>query len=372
MTHSPKRHVDAARVAAHWNVTRALKTTADGAQMWFQLPAVQARANRLVSGREDYDWVTWACDTAFGPGVTVDRGLTLACGEGSRARELVQSGIVRHLDAYDIAPVAIERARQAALDEGIGDAVKFMVADANTLKLPPCSYDLVLIETGLHHFENLEGVYAQLHGALRPGGFLIINDYVGPPFFQFRRRQVEVMNAALRLLPLDLRALSEIRDDQIAEMPGPERGGVTSAPSPSPGRSRRQQLVEMPLKILDRIRDGSLPAILRRIARERLSGSYRWEITPPSRSGVIALDPSEAVRSDEILSLLATWFDIVEQRGYGGGLLHWLLDGIAGNFRGERGSEALSLLFDIEDRLTALGELQHDFVVVVARPKRLE
>jgi hypothetical protein len=84
-----------------------------------------------------------------------------------------------------------------------------------------------------------------------------------------------------------------------------------------------------------------------------------------------AVDPSEAIRSTEILRLLPLFFDIIEIRGYGGSILNLLLDDIAGNFveNDERSIEYLRSFFELEDRLIASGDLSHDFAVIVARPK---
>jgi len=45
-----------------------------------------------------------------------------------------------------------------------------------------------------------------------------------------------------------------------------------------------------------------------------------------------AADPSEAVCSADIVKLLPDYFDVFEINGYGGSLLHLLLEGITGNF----------------------------------------
>jgi hypothetical protein len=80
-------------------------------------------------------------------------------------------------------------------------------------------------------------------------------------------------------------------------------------------------------------------------------------------------DPSEAIRSAEIVPLLSRHFDVVEKNGWGGSLLHLLLEGIAGNFD-ERNPGSLAYLqglFDLEDRLIAEGVLEDDFATIIAR-----
>ena len=87
---------------------------------------------------------------------------------------------------------------------------------------------------------------------------------------------------------------------------------------------------------------------------------------------VAKVDPSEAIRSEEILDVVLRYFEVVEKRDLGGTLLQFLLSGIAGNFRADdpRSLRILEMLFTIEDALMEVGDLESDFVVVVARPKR--
>ncbi len=63
-------------------------------------------------------------------------------------------------------------------------------------------------------------------------------------------------------------------------------------------------------------------------------------------------------------------FELVLDRQAGGTILQFLLSGIAGNFRAsDKGAmRVLRMLFAIEDALVDSGDLQSDFVLVVARP----
>jgi hypothetical protein len=79
-------------------------------------------------------------------------------------------------------------------------------------------------------------------------------------------------------------------------------------------------------------------------------------------------DPSEAVRSSDIVPLLSQYFRVLEFKGYGGSLLHDLLLDIAGNFSEENPEslDHLRRLFEAEDALIESGRLAHDFAVIVA------
>ena len=90
---------------------------------------------------------------------------------------------------------------------------------------------------------------------------------------------------------------------------------------------------------------------------------------------MIEADPSEAIRSSEILPVLRRHFDIIEERPLGGALLHLALGEIAQNFA-MQSSEDRALLeaaFAAEDAAMRDGRLGTDFVVVTAvkREERL-
>jgi len=83
----------------------------------------------------------------------------------------------------------------------------------------------------------------------------------------------------------------------------------------------------------------------------------------------MALDPSEAVRSADILPSLHRYFEIVEYKPLGGTVLQFLLADIAGNFQDELGQQLLEMLFVIEDVLMDTGDLGSDFAYIVAAPR---
>ncbi len=279
-----------------------------GGLHWMELEAVRRRVNRKISGDPARDGYQLFLDVLAGHGVPLplDRALTLGCGFGELERGLAQYGFCRQHVAYDLSEAAIRHAREAAAAAGL-DHVSYEVRDLDRPELPRAAFDAVLGVQSIHHLRNLEGVLDAVREALRPGGFFVLDEYVGPRRLQWTERQVGVVDALLGMMPAELRVGHD--------------GRLKT-------RLRRHSLREM-----DRV------------------------------------DPSEAIRSDEILPLLAKRFSIVERRDYGGTVLHPLLDGIAGNFAGPHPAAGtlLGMLFDVEDALLAAGVLASDFVFVVAR-----
>ncbi len=100
--------------------------------------------------------------------LTGGRALDVACGVGQNAIWLAQRGFT--VDAVDISPVAIERARQAAAQAGA--AVSFIHADLDTWSPPAGAYELVI---GFR-FLNRK-LLPRLQAALRPGGWLLYQTF---------------------------------------------------------------------------------------------------------------------------------------------------------------------------------------------------
>jgi SAM-dependent methyltransferase len=249
-------------------------------------------------------------------------------------------------------------------------SINYQVADLNSFALPVNTYDAIFAESALHHLSSLEDVFQRLRRALRPGGLLICNEYIGPARFQFPPEQVSAMNAALALLPLDYRRIHESSPAGSLGTPAPGRGWFIH----SAGRANRALR-----RGLEKLGDGSLWPAVRRKTREALfrrfwspdHARYKLEIACASVRDVVDLDPSEAVRSDEIVALMQRDFKILEMKGYGGSILQFLLGGISQNFAspGSQSKALLQMLFDIEDGLIGSGVLRNDFAVIVAQSR---
>lgn len=95
-------------------------------------------------------------------------------------------------------------------------------------------------------------------------------------------------------------------------------------------------------------------------------------IRRPTVAEMLADDPTESVRSSEVMPLLRERFEIVEERPYGGTVLHPLLAGVLPAFDLENAEhrEALRGWMEAERQLVASGELPSDFVFAVAVASR--
>ncbi|HEX9985770.1 MAG TPA: class I SAM-dependent methyltransferase [Thermoanaerobaculia bacterium] len=235
------------------------------------------------------------------------RVLVLGCGEGWLERSLAELPYIARIDACDFAAEAVERARAAAKDI---PKIHYSVADLNTAVLEPGAYDVVLAHAVLHHIENLEHAFAQIERAMRPDATLILNEYVGPNRFQYSDDVLQLINELLVCLPETL----------------------------------RHGLIE------DRLYT----------RRDR-----------PTVEQMLASDPTEAVRAEELIPFIAQRFEVLDRRDLGGTILQHLLYDLAQNFRFDDPHERayIELLCTIEAMLVDTGRIPSDFVLMAARKK---
>lgn len=280
--------------------------------VWMEHPRVNRQINKRITGNVSVDWFSYVIQKYF-PN-PINHALSIGCGEGGLERHALTNGFANFFDAIDVSQGVIEKAKNLAKSANVLHRVKYIAADVNELVLSPNSYNAVFASSSIHHIQALEKVFEQISKALRDGGYFICNEYVGPTYFQLPQEQLNIINELLKIIPKDFRRI---------------------------------------------IRDGK--------ATSEIKTSHE----NPPLSWFEEYDPSEAVRSADILSVLEEFFQIIELKSYGGTLLQFLLQNIVGNFQdGQEEHDAwLDLLMYLEILLEERGVINNDFVVVVAVPK---
>jgi SAM-dependent methyltransferase len=179
---------------------------------WTQSPAVARELYIRMTGKPGY-WLEWVFTDGM-PGV--DRMLSIGCGDGSHELAIARRGFARHVTAFDGSPLGIGRAAAIAEEEGlpIDFSVKLFetfVADPG----PDDSYDCVMFCGSLHHVLDLEGMLGAVRKVLKPGGYLIVNEYVGPCYQLYPQSQVAIVNRFLERIPTEFR----LGPDVVLELP---------------------------------------------------------------------------------------------------------------------------------------------------------
>lgn len=276
---------------------------------WTHLQAVSDSMHVQVTGDAAITPLQWFfSEVAAHQRLPLGRVLVLGCGQGHVERQVAHNGWAREIVAIDLSAKVLELARASA--QAAGASVQYLQADMNCLPVgqpgfAPGSFDAVLGVSSVHHCAELEQLYASVLALLTPAGWFYLDEYVGPDRFQYPDHQVRFMNQLLDLLPEPLRTTFD--------------------------------------------------------------GQVKGNLWRPSVQEVIAVDPSEAVRSSELLPLLDRYFQVLERRPYGGAMLRVVLADIAQNFQDAAAEPYLHSLMQAEEELFQAGRLQRDLACVIAR-----
>lgn len=111
----------------------------------------------------------------FGPG---QRLLDAGCGPGFATADLAHlAGADGHVTGVDAAPSYVEAAQARCAALGLGN-VELLHADLHADALPAASYDGAFLRWVLSFVADPEAVVGRVTAALRPGGALVVFDYV--------------------------------------------------------------------------------------------------------------------------------------------------------------------------------------------------
>lgn len=280
-------------------------------------------------------------------GKKIENVLSLCCGFGVVERRFAERlPSMKSCLGVDLAQGALEIAQQRAGEMGLRQ-ISYQCADLNDYNWPEDQYDLVVANGALHHLRNLEGACAGIHRALRRGGQLIATEYVGPAYQDHSPRQLELINAAAYLVPPELRAREPILlpFQESSPVRALARALAAAKKQENPNWSRGKKLVAR---------------VLRFALRPRSDRFVFGPLHVSPRKYFLKVDPSEGVRSDEILPVLKSVFGEVTVLPMGGGLLQHALDE---NFYLEyaldnpRHVHAFAAICDLERKLMASGEI---------------
>jgi SAM-dependent methyltransferase len=271
--------------------------------VWMASPVIRRYLHRIASGNPDCDWLTFVRARHLPP--LVRRTLVLGCGSGWLERALAKKEGFAEIVACDVATETVDRARRQAEAAALS-SIEYRIVDLERDALPDGPFDAVFANDVLHHISGLEDVYSRIHEVLGPRGRFVFNEYVGPNRFQYSDARMDLINRYFRLFP------DRLRQDPVA-------------------------------------------------------GRLVWKRRRVDEAGLVAEDPTEAVRSEDVLPLARKAFRIVREYPYGGGLLNPLLFGVISNFRPNDPDDdrLLSVLCAAEEHMTASGLLEPDFMIFV-------
>ena len=138
------------------------------------------------------------------------RILSIACG-----RAELEIALARHLHQHmltdfsihcaDLNGEMLDAAMARIAEAGLEGHFSCEVCDLNVETFPAETFDVIIANQCLHHLSALEHVMAQLAGALKAGGVLLVSDVIGRNGHQLWPEALREMQAYWRQLPRRLR-----------------------------------------------------------------------------------------------------------------------------------------------------------------------
>ncbi|MCA0447457.1 MAG: class I SAM-dependent methyltransferase [Bacteroidetes bacterium] len=288
------------RVQASWS-----HTSSPVLNCW-DLPQIQSHWNFKVTGDPELSPRIWIAET-FLAGKDKLTGLSVGCGTGTAEIEWAKTGIFSKLEAIDLSPERIFAATHHSQSENLGNILNFRVAEFLSDDKILEKVDVIIFEGALHHFDPVSDAVEKAKNLLKPGGFLVLNEYAGPNRFQWHKNQLEAINRLLIEIPSELRTF---------------RGG-----------------------------------------------GVKKKVYRPGVLTMWLSDPSEAPDSESIRMSMTDSFERVVVKNYGGTLLQPLFDEIGGNFL-NKGHEFVRLVINEEEKLLSAGNIESDFFWGVWKKKK--
>lgn len=265
---------------------------------WWIIPVVRERWNFLITGDKSISYEEYISGK-YNNGHAV-KMISIGSGVCSHEIELAKLNPNWHITCLDFSEKLLQSAAETAKREGLTN-MDFLAEDIYKYRLPDDYYDIVLFNSSLHHFKNLNDFVGNICKSMAVNGKLIINEFVGPNRLQYDKKQLREINHCLHLIDKPYRKIFKAN-----------------------------------------------------IYKNRYYGSGLLRM--------IISDPSECVDSAGILPAIKINFKTIEERGYGGNLLMPVLKDISHHFidLDERKKSCIERVFSYEDNY--LKQNSSDFV----------
>lgn len=253
------------------------------------IPEVLKRWNEKSTGNPDQGYEAYFCQKYLHQKNGLNL-LSVGCGTGSKERNFAVFPHFNIIEGIDFAEEQIKEARRIAGNENLNQII-YHTGDFINHSFTQDKYDIILFNSSLHHFDHIEQLLKKkVIPLLKPDGYLIIFEYVGPDRLQWRIEQLKFANQLLNELP-------------------------------DPYKKRYQ------------------------------SQSIKKKIYRPGWIRMILNDPSEAVASATILPAIHRYFKVIEEKKIGWDITHILFKDIAHNFLGadSETKKLINYIFSKED-----------------------
>ncbi len=292
--------------AAHW--TKKAKEPYQGPTRWWQHPLIVRHVNESICGVPvdgEAAGDVWLLERRL-PGRVFGRGISIGCGSGPKEMALLRAGLVSHFDLYEVSDARIQQGQELTEHYRLHNRIGWhhRVVDFASGALDG-EYDLVYWNNALHHMLDVDQAVQWSKRALRPGGYLYVNDFVGPNRMQWPDEALALASRAREHLP--------------------------------------KRLLKRPTG------EGYLPTRVKRVDPDKLA----------------AVDPTECADSEDILPAIRRHFPSAWIKPIGGTIYHSALHNVIVNFTDED-TPLLEMLLLLDDVCTMSG---HTHYAVALAPR---
>jgi ubiquinone/menaquinone biosynthesis C-methylase UbiE len=233
------------------------------------IPEIKEHWNKIISGNPKVSYEEYVAKKYFS-GKSDLSLLSVGCGEGSHERNFYEYLNFKECIGVDISHGSITAAKKLAAIEQ--KDITYKAANFTNLDLLGKKYDIILFDSSLHHFENINQLLKDdIKPLLKKDGILVIFEYCGPNRLQWSKSQLKCGNEILKKLPANYKYFNT-------------------------------------------------------------NGLIKQKVYRPGFLRVYAVDPSEAPDSENLVAALHATFDVVEERKLGWNIIQPLFKGIAHNF----------------------------------------
>ncbi|HPF50280.1 MAG TPA: methyltransferase domain-containing protein [Draconibacterium sp.] len=257
---------------------------------WWIIPEVKQRENKKIAGDIHKTFDKYLLENYFTEGKNL-KLLSVGCGLGNREIRFAETNFFAEIIGIDLSADLIENANKKVREKTLQN-IRFEQADFYNYQLKKNYFDVILFHSSLHHFKQIDKIATRVKDALKDGGILVLNEYMGKNRLQFSKDQLLEMNNLLEMIPKQYKK-----------------------------------------------------RYLTRITKKR--------VYAPGLIRMIISDPSEAVESETIKPSIHKYFSVIEEKKIGGDLLMMVLKDIAHNFinsNDEISKTILHKLFEAEDQ----------------------
>jgi len=164
---------------------------------WWMIPMVKERWNTKISTDPNQDYRQFMMKNFFKDFKEL-KLLSLGSGSCGHEIELAAYSQFKEITCVDLAQNRLDEAQEDAKRKNLHN-LNFICSDIEHFDFQESHYDIVLFNSSLHHFEEVEKLLKEkIKPALKNNGYLVINEFVGATRLQFPKYQIKAIRKAIQ------------------------------------------------------------------------------------------------------------------------------------------------------------------------------